>query len=120
SYGRSRCWGRSARRTGGARGKSARPRTDAGRHRCTPRSLQSAVELRCREKRRCRFNVSVQQCLQSSRWRVVVKGLPGSGVEFSSYLIQVALIEALQAGALGEVLAQEAVGVLVATPLPGA
>lgn len=27
----------------------------------------------------CRFNVSVQQCLQSSCWRVVVKGLPGSG-----------------------------------------
>ena len=33
--------------------------------------LRLPVELR-----KCRFNVSVQQFLQSSGWRVVVKGLP--------------------------------------------
>lgn len=56
-------------------------------------------------------------CLHLKR-RAVTQGHPGAPVEFISYGIQLLLRVAAQIGALGEVLAQQPIGVLVASPLP--
>jgi hypothetical protein len=47
------------------------------------------------------------------------EGLAGPGVQFGGDRLQVLTAVARQAGALGEVLAQQPVGVFVAAPLPG-
>src|SRR5690606_39901696 len=61
-----------------------------------------------------------EELVEPFGWIVPVEGLPGSPVEFAGDGVEVVLGVAAKVGAaLGEVLAEQAVGVLVAAALPG-
>lgn len=53
-------------------------------------------------------------------WRREAKGFAGAGIEAERDLIEILLTVDGQIRALGKVLAQQAIGVLVAAALPGA
>ena len=57
--------------------------------------------------------------LKNIRWGFPVQCLPGSGIELSGDQIQLSLADNRQVSAFGIVLAEQAVGVLVAAALPG-
>src|SRR5918994_3511018 len=68
----------------------------------------------------CGLSQSSQQLGESLRWFHPAKGLSRPPVELTGDRVEVVLVVDRQVGALGEVLPQQPVGVLVAAPLPRA
>src|ERR1700721_4568813 len=66
------------------------------------------------------FNWSVQHQSQSIGWGFEAQGLSRALIEPQGDRVEVGLGEAREIGSSGEVLSQQAVGVLVAAALPGA
>ena len=65
------------------------------------------------------FNWSVQHQSQSIGWGFEAQGLSRALIEPQGDRVEVGLGEAREIGSSGEVLSQQAVGVLVAAALPG-
>ena len=61
---------------------------------------------------------STQRLIQCLTWCLPFQGLSRSFVEFSSHTVEVTLRNGFEVGAPGEILAQQAVGVLVRAALP--
>src|SRR4051795_1737765 len=66
------------------------------------------------------LNPSTQRLGEHLAWFQPAERLSRPAVELGGDGVEVGLVVGGEVGALGEVLAQEAVGVLVAAPLPGA
>src|SRR5207245_7166293 len=58
------------------------------------------------------------ECCESFRWFHPVEGSSGSVVEFEGDSVEICLAVSGEVGGFGEILAQQAVGVFVRSPLP--
>src|SRR5437016_6659605 len=77
------------------------------------------VPLNLRKTSLCAFKVLVQQLAKRMGWAVPGQDFPGPVVEHRLHLLDLFSRELIEPRALGEKLAQQAIGVLVRAPLPG-